>query len=100
MIVIELKNEHNHELYDDLYKHLLKTNRKIRKSKKIIANINQDAGISLISLYNKLKLASGNEGRINFTKGDLKNYLTKRKANTLKYGEASALLQYFGRKSC
>ncbi|CAL1402244.1 unnamed protein product [Linum trigynum] len=66
---------------------------------KMLAEVNDAAGIGVTSSYNAISRAGGGRKFVGFTKNDLKNHLRTVRTLSMEYGDATALLEYFRRQA-
>ncbi|XP_028056450.1 protein FAR1-RELATED SEQUENCE 5-like [Camellia sinensis] len=79
--------------------HMLPSQRKISASQATEIDLAEKSGIYLNAAFELMGSEVGGRELPGFTKLDQKNYLRTKRQNSLVYGEASSILQYFRDKS-
>ncbi|XP_028122068.1 protein FAR1-RELATED SEQUENCE 5-like [Camellia sinensis] len=78
---------------------MLRSQRKISASQETEIDLAEKSGIRLNAAFELMGNEVGGRESLGFTKLDQKNYLRTKRQNSLAYGEAGSILQYFRDKS-
>ncbi|XP_071926177.1 protein FAR1-RELATED SEQUENCE 5-like [Coffea arabica] len=87
--------DHNHKLYITQYSHMMPSQRKMTETQGFQAEISEDAVLSLKQNHELMGKEPSGMDNVGYTRDDLKRYLRTRRERSLKYGDASSMLNYF-----
>ncbi|CAL5329126.1 unnamed protein product [Camellia sinensis] len=97
--VSDFVEQHNHIFVPAECTHMLPSQRKISASQATEIDLAEKSGIRLNAAFELMGNEVGGRESLGFTKLDQKNYLRTKRQNSLAYGEAGSILQYFRDKS-
>ncbi|CAL5384853.1 unnamed protein product [Camellia sinensis] len=97
--VSDFVEQHNHIFVPTECTHMLPSQRKISASQATEIDLAEKSGIRLNAAFELMGNEVGGRESLGFTKLDQKNYLRTKRQNSLAYGEAGSILQYFRDKS-
>ncbi|CAL5370909.1 unnamed protein product [Camellia sinensis] len=97
--VSDFVEQHNHIFVPTECTHMLPSQRKIFASQATEIDLAEKSGIRLNAAFELMGNEVGGRESLGFTKLDQKNYLRTKRQNSLAYGEAGSILQYFRDKS-
>ncbi|CAL5406650.1 unnamed protein product [Camellia sinensis] len=97
--VSDFVEQHNHIFVPTECTHMLPSQRKISASQATEIDLAEKSGIRLNAAFELMGNEVGGRESLGFTKLDQKNYLRTKRQNSLAYGEADSILQYFRDKS-
>ncbi|XP_028091130.1 protein FAR1-RELATED SEQUENCE 5-like [Camellia sinensis] len=95
----EFVEQHNHIFVPTECTHMLPSQRKISASQATEIDLAKKSGIQLNAAFELMGNEVGERELLGFTKVDQKNYLRTKRQNSLAYGEAGSILQYFREKT-
>lgn len=93
--VVDLIVEHNHPLQPPAYVHMIRSHRNIIESQASQIDMAIEYGLILKSSYELSAKQAGGVQNLGYTRVDQKNYRRTKRKQSMKYGEAGALLMYF-----
>ncbi|CAL5335346.1 unnamed protein product [Camellia sinensis] len=97
--VSDFVEQHNHIFVPTECTHMLPSQRKISASQATEIDLAQKSRIRLNAAFELMGNEVGGRESLGFTKLGQKNYLKTKRQNSLAYGEAGSILQYFRDKS-
>ncbi|KAL7214189.1 hypothetical protein ACSBR1_026583 [Camellia fascicularis] len=97
--VSDFVEQHNHIFIPTECTHMLPSQRKISASQATEIDLAEKSRIRLNAVFELMGNEVGGRESLGFTKLDQKNYLRTKRQNSLAYGEAGSILQYFRDKS-